>query len=116
MQSLNPEDLLPGVEGPTPPRVTAGDLGRDVYTARRHAALEELLDLAVLIVVNLVFLLWNRSQLPFLGRDVTLVILVAANAFAVAGYLRARVVPRVRARRVAATWSAQERDRFRQAA
>lgn len=116
MQRFDQEELLPGVEGPAPPRASAGDFGRDVSLARRHAAFEEILDLAVLIVVNLVFLLWERSQLPFLGRDLTLVILVCANAFAVAGYLRTRIAPRFRARRMAATWSADERARFRQRA
>ena len=96
--------------------MSARDLGRDVSLARRHAAYEELLDLAVLIVVNLVFLLWERAQLPFLGRDVTLVVLVCANALAVGGYLRTRIAPRVQARRMAATWSPDERARFRQRA
>jgi hypothetical protein len=105
-------DLIPGVEGPRVPRVDARQLAAEHARARRRAAVEDLLDCAVLIVVNLVFLLWSEAKVPFLDRDATLILLLLANLLTVAGYARARILPLWKARRIAATWSAAERARF----
>ncbi|HVR41902.1 MAG TPA: hypothetical protein VMS56_00540 [Thermoanaerobaculia bacterium] len=116
MHRYDPE-LLPGVEGPRRrPAVEAADLRFDIESMRRRHAVEDLLDCALIVVIDLVFLLWAEARLPLLDRDGTLVILLAANALIVAGYVKTRLIPRWRARRIAATWSVEERSRFRQAA
>lgn len=105
-------DLIPGVEGPRHAAVNARQLEMERQRARRRESIEELLDCAVLIVVNLVFLLWSEAKVPFLDRDTTLVLLLLANLFTIGSYVRTRVLPRWQARRIAATWSAAERERF----
>lgn len=106
-------DLLPGVEGPEPRRVTAADFERDLLAARRRTAAEELLDCAMLILINVMFLMWPHAEIPLLDRQGTLVLLLLVDFGFVAAYVHARFVPRYRARRIATSWSAAERARFR---
>lgn len=108
-------DLIPGVEGPRARHVDARQLAAEHARARRRVAVEDLLDCAMLIVVNLVFLLWSEAKVPFLDRDTTLILLLGVNLLTVAGYIRARIVPLWKARRIAATWSPAERARFSRA-
>jgi hypothetical protein len=110
--SMSDSDLIPGVEGPRATHVDARQLAAEHARARRRAAVEDLLDCAMLIVVNLIFLLWSEARVPFLSRDTTLLLLLAANLLTVAGYVRARILPLWKARRIAATWSPAERARF----
>ncbi|HEU5162526.1 MAG TPA: hypothetical protein VFV54_05235 [Thermoanaerobaculia bacterium] len=105
-------NLIPGVEGPRHSAVNARQLEIERQRARRRESVEELLDCAVLIVVNLVFLLWSEAKVPFLDRDTTMIVLLLANLFTIGSYVRSRVLPRWKARRIAATWSAAERERF----
>ncbi|MFN2239891.1 MAG: hypothetical protein ABR524_10910 [Thermoanaerobaculia bacterium] len=107
------EDLLPGVEGPGLRGVRAEEIRKELERARTRAAVEDLLDCAVLIVVNLTFLLWPNAQIPFLGRDVTLVVLMAVNAFTVVNYVRTRLYPGWKAARIARSWSVDEKKRVR---
>src|SRR5688572_11034469 len=110
---IQQSDLLPGVEGPSDRRrVSASAVRQSLESSRRKAAVEEILDCAVLIVLNLLFILWSRAQLPFVGRDGTMLVLLASNALLVGGYFRSRILPRITARRIAATWSPEERQRF----
>lgn len=111
--SVRYEDLLPGVEGPRPSALSAEQMRKELSSARNRAALEDLLDCAVLIVVNLTFLLWSNAQIPFLGREATLTILLAINAWTVANYLRTRLYPQWQARRIARSWSEEEKLRKR---
>ncbi len=105
-------ELIPGVQGPRAVGVEARQLAAERSRARHRASVEDLLDCAVLIVVNLVFLLWSEAKVPFLNRDVTLALLLLANLFTVAGYVRTRVLPVWKARRISLTWSVAERERF----
>ena len=105
-------NLIPGVDGPPHAAVNARQLEMDRQRARRRESIEDLLDCAVLIVVNLVFLLWSEAKVPFLDRDTTMVLLMLANLFTIGSYVRTRILPRWKARRIAATWSAAERERF----
>ncbi|HSN68005.1 MAG TPA: hypothetical protein VLV48_02090 [Thermoanaerobaculia bacterium] len=109
---MTESNLIPGVKGPRRSAVNARQLEAERQRARRRESVEELLDCAVLIVVNLVFLLWSEAKVPFLDRDTTMVLLLLANLFAIVSYFRSRVFPRWKARRIAATWSAAERERF----
>lgn len=105
-------DLIPGVQPPRRPPVDRDALEREMARHRRRAAVEDLLDCAVLIVVDLLFLLWPEAKVPFLDRDATLALLLFANVLTVAGYVRSRILPVWKARRIAATWSAAEQARF----
>lgn len=105
------EDLLPGVEGPRLRGLRAEEIRQELQSARNRAAVEDLLDCAVLIVVNLTFLLWPNAQIPFLGRDATLFVLLAVNAFTVVNYVRTRLYPGWKAARIARSWSADEKKR-----
>ncbi|HEY0590477.1 MAG TPA: hypothetical protein VGF40_01810 [Thermoanaerobaculia bacterium] len=111
MATVHP-DLLPGVEPPRRPSVDGDTVARELARARQRAAVEDLLDCAVLIVVDLLFLLWPNAQVPFLDRDATLTLLLLANVVTVAGYVWTRALPVWKARRIAMTWSAAERARF----
>ncbi|MGH9457947.1 MAG: hypothetical protein ACRD2J_09950 [Thermoanaerobaculia bacterium] len=107
-------DLLPGVEGPPSRRnTTAGELERSLLTSRRRAAVDDLVDSSMLILINLMFLLWPSAEVPLLDRDGTLALLLLVDAAAIAGWFRTRVLPVLRARRIAGTWSEAERARFR---
>ncbi|MFN2442772.1 MAG: hypothetical protein ABR517_08820 [Thermoanaerobaculia bacterium] len=106
------EDLLPGVEGPPLNGFRAEEIRQELRTARNRAAVEDLLDCAVLIVVNLTFLLWPNAQIPFLGRDATLFVLLAVNAFTVVSYVRHRLYPRWKASRISRSWSEGEKKRI----
>jgi hypothetical protein len=59
------------------------------------------------------FMLWETAHIPFLSRDASMAILLSANALYVADWLFTRYVPQWRARRVAMTWSRDERSRAR---
>lgn len=112
MATVHP-DLIPGVEPPRRAPVDGGTIARELQRVRHRAAVEDLLDCAVLIVIDLIFLLWPGARIPFLDRDATLALLLLANLVTIAGYVWTRAVPRWRARRIAMTWSAVERTRFR---
>lgn len=109
--SARPEDLLPGVDGPGLRGFRAEEIRQERQSARNRAAREDLLDCAVLIVVNLTFLLWPNAQIPFLGRDATLLVLLAVNTFTIVTYVRTRLYPGWKAARIARSWSADEKKR-----
>lgn len=109
----NDRDLLPGVVPPSRAAFDASAVRKSVEQARQRAAVEDLLDFVVLIVVNLTFLLWPNAHIPVVGRDGTTLVLLLANAAAVWGYTKTRILPRIQARRIAGSWSADERARFR---
>ncbi len=112
MTAFSYPDMIPGVEPPRRAPVSGGVVARELALARQRAAIEDLLDCAVLIVVDLLFILWPEAKVPFLDRDATLVLLLFANVLTVAGYVWSRMLPLWRARRIAMTWSAAERARF----
>ena len=109
----NDRDLLPGVVPPSRAAFDAAEVRKTVEQARQRAAIEDLLDFVVLIVINLTFLLWPNAHIPMLGRDGTTFVLLLANFAAVWSYTKTRIVPRIQARRIAGSWSAAERARFR---
>ncbi len=111
MSTVHP-DLIPGVEPRRRSSVDGDSIARELARARHRAAVEDLLDCAVLIVIDLLFLLWPEAKIPFLDRDATLTLLLFANVLTVAGYVWTRALPGWKARRIAMTWSAAERARF----
>ena len=104
--------ILPGVrDAGTPPAVII-DSRAVVAKARRRAAVRDVLDLVLLLCVDGLFLGWPRAHVPLFGRHDSLLLLLALNATMIAFVWLARALPRWRARRVAATWSAAEQTRY----
>jgi hypothetical protein len=84
----------------------------DVKVARRRADLRDLADVVVFLAVDVLYVAWPSTQLPFLTRDDTSLVLAAVHIVFAAWLTASRVVPRWRARRIAATWSERERSWF----
>lgn len=104
----------PGTAGPrsTPPSARY-DAAGEIRRARTRADLSDFLDLSILLAVNLMFKIWATAHIPFLSRDASMAILLTANALYVVDWLVTRFVPQWRARRIASTWSQEERARAR---
>jgi hypothetical protein len=105
-------ELLPGVShAESPPHVVFHSRAV-VVRARRRALLRDVLDLALLVAVDVLFVRYSHTHVPFLDRHDSLTILLFLNAALIAYVWFARALPRWRARRVAATWNADERGWF----
>jgi len=104
--------LLPGVSLDVPQRDVVFQSSRVIRRARLLAALRDGLDLLLLAAVDWLFIRWPSARVPFLTRAETLLLLVGINGVLVSYLWIARAFPRWRARRVAATWCAPERERF----
>ena len=107
-------DLLPGAGS----RETAlpnvrTNATETIRKARLRADLSDLADLVLLIAVNFLFLRWEASHVPFLSRDLTLLILLAVNGSYIISWALTRVAPVMKARRVSSTWSREERKKVR---
>lgn len=107
-------ERIPGAGGPetAPPAVNI-NAGKIVRSARVRADLSDLLDLSILLGINLMFKGWETAHIPFLTRETSMAILLSANALYVLDWLVTRYLPQWRARRVASTWSPNERARAR---
>jgi hypothetical protein len=105
--------LLPGTRGPelTPPRGRWRGVD-EVKLARRRADLRDLADVVVFLAVDVLYVAWPSTRIPFLTRDDTSLVLVAAHILLAAGLTASRMLPRWRAQRIASTWSERERRRF----
>jgi hypothetical protein len=104
--------LLPGVtESGAAPDVVF-ESRRVIASARRRAVIHDVFDIVLLAIVDGLFLRWPHAHVPMLGRGGTMLVLLVANALVIAYVWYSRAVPRWRAKRLAATWSATERDRF----
>ena len=105
-------DLLPGVSSdPCPPAVLT-DSRRDIIRARRKATARDIAHVILLTGIDYLFLNWPATHVPLLGRENSAVVVAAANAAIITHIVISRVIPRLRARRVATTWSLAERARF----
>ncbi|HYO77344.1 MAG TPA: hypothetical protein VE010_12845, partial [Thermoanaerobaculia bacterium] len=63
--------------------------------------------------VDYLFVYWPESRLPFLERESSLTVLRVVNFIAVADLWLTRALPKWWARRIAATWSRAEREKFK---
>ena len=106
-------DLLPGASGPktTPPRSNYKP-HEQLRQARRAASIHDTIDTVIFVAVDAMFLLWPRAHIPFFSRRASLLILLVANILLISFWVRTRLVPRWRAKRIAATWTDEERTRF----
>jgi hypothetical protein len=105
-------ELLPGVSPDgTDPNIVFQS--RPVInSARRRAALRDVFDLILLAGVDALFIRWSHAHIPLLDRAETMLVLAIANLALIVYVWSARTLPRWRARRLAATWSSAERNRF----
>lgn len=102
--------LLPGVSGAQTAPTVVFQSKSVIARARRRAALRDGFDFLLLLSVDTLFLRWPHAHLPLLDRDGTMLLLAAVNVLMLLWIWSARSFPRWRARRVAATWAATERD------
>lgn len=105
-------ELLPGVSTTScPPRVVC-DAHAEIRRARQRVWMRDGLQLALLLVVDWFFVQWPDSRLPFAERAASLSFLRVANV-AILGHLwLTHAVPKWNARRISATWSRREREKF----
>ena len=105
-------ELLPGVSTSScPPRV-ACDAHDAIKRARRRAWIRDGVQLTLLAGVDYLFVHWPESRLPFLDRGSSLAMLRGVNLALIGHLWLARALPKWSARRVAATWSRREREKF----
>ncbi|MEO6486483.1 MAG: hypothetical protein ABIO78_00925 [Thermoanaerobaculia bacterium] len=106
------KDLLPGVgEETSPPTVTA-DTRRAITRARRQAVVRDIANMVFLLALDYFFMRWPSTHIPAMSRHSSAMVLLVLNAMVVTYVVIARLKPRMRARRIAATWSLRERSRF----
>jgi len=105
-------ELLPGVSTTAcPPRVVY-DAHAAIRRARRRALLRDGLQISMLVAVDWLFAYWPESRIPFLDRGQSLSFLRGMNALLIAHVWLSRAVPKLWAKRIAATWCRSERERF----
>ena len=109
---MHKNELLPGVSTSScPPRVVC-DAHDAIRRARRRAWFRDGLQISLLVAVDYLFVHWPSSRMPFVDRDSSLAFLRGVN-LAIAGHLwLVRALPKWSARRIAATWSRPEREKF----
>ena len=105
-------ELLPGVStSDCPPRVVC-DAHDAIRRARRRAWIRDGVQISLLLAVDYLFVHWPESRMPFLTRHTSLECLRGVNLGIVAHLWLARALPKWSARRIAATWSRPEREKF----
>lgn len=109
---MTTRSLLPGVTTDSCPPVVVCDAHAEMRRARRRALLRDAVQITLLVAVDWLFAHWPESRLPFADRGLSLTMLRGVNAGIAAHLWLARALPRWRARRVAATWSRSEREKF----
>lgn len=106
-------ELLPGVtSSDCPPRVVF-DAHAAIRRARTRAVVRDFLQISLVLAVDYLFLHWPDSRFPFLDREQSLTFLRGVNLVIIAEMGLSRALPKLWARRIAGTWSRQERDRFK---
>ncbi|HEX9501816.1 MAG TPA: hypothetical protein VGA10_09200 [Thermoanaerobaculia bacterium] len=83
-----------------------------IKSARRRATMRDFFDLLLLAGVDALFIRWSHAHIPLLDRAETMLVVAIANLALIVYVWSVRMLPRWRARRLAATWSAVERNRF----
>ena len=106
------QELLPGVSTTScPPRVVC-DAHAEIRRARRRVWVRDGVQLALLLAVDWLFVHWPDSRIPFADRNTSLAFLRGANVMILGHLWLARAMPKWTAKRIAATWSRSEREKF----
>lgn len=113
LSAMPKPDLLPGVTTVACPPDVVCDARGAIRKARRRAMMRDAAQLSLLVAVDWLFMRWPDARVPFLDRNQSLTLLEITNAAVAAHLWWARVLmPRWAARRIAATWSRAEQQRF----
>lgn len=106
-------ELLPGVTTKACPPPVVCDARAAMRKARHKALIREGLQLTLLLVVDSFLLRWPEARLPYLDRHGSINILLGLNIAMLGAMWITRALPRWNARRIATTWCARERSRYR---
>jgi hypothetical protein len=106
------KDLLPGVIADSCPPAVVVDSRRAIIRARRRANARDTAHVLLLGGINYLFVNWPASHVPLLSRADSTLVVAAVNAAIITHILISRVIPRIRAKRIATTWCLSERARF----
>ena len=66
----------------------------------------------LLVAIDWLFIHWSDSRMPFLNRHASLSVLRVMNAGILGHIWLVRAMPKWTAKRIAATWSRSEREKF----
>jgi hypothetical protein len=106
------DQLLPGVSTTScPPRVVC-DSHAAIRRARRRVWVRDGVQLVLLLAVDWLFVHWPDSRIPFADRNTSLAFLRGANVMILGHLWLVRAMPKWTAKRIAATWSRSEREKF----
>lgn len=106
------DQLLPGVSMTScPPRVVC-DAHAAIRRARRRVWVRDGVQLVLLLAVDWLFVHWPDSRIPFADRNTSLAFLRGANVMILGHLWLVRAMPKWTAKRIAATWSRSEREKF----
>jgi hypothetical protein len=106
------DQLLPGVSTTScPPRVVC-DAHDAIRRARRRVWVRDGVQLVLLLAVDWLFVHWPDSRIPFADRNTSLAFLRGANVMILGHLWLVRAMPKWTAKRIAATWSRSEREKF----
>ncbi len=109
---MNPSERLPGVTADNCPPVIVADTRSDIRRARFRATLRDLGQLLFLGAIDYFFINWPLAHVPFLSRGASAIVVTLLNAAILTHVIMMRMLPRMRAKRIAATWRLAERARF----
>lgn len=110
MPAARNRDLLPGVKQQgVPPTPAARDLASVIQKARFKRLVRDVVDVLLLLLVDVLFLAWPGSHVPFLSRQVSGNLLILAHLAVMAHWIITRSAPGLRAKRIAETWSSDEK-------
>lgn len=112
---MDRQPLLPGVSPEPCPPVVVIDSRAAVRRAKIRAAVIDGIQVALVGGVDWLVLYFPHTHVPFFDRGHSLAILAGVNVVIIAYLALARTLPRWRAKRVAVTWNAAERERFESA-
>jgi len=105
-------ELLPGVTDASCPPPVVCDAHAALRRARNRAYVRDAITLSLFIAADALFIHWPEARLPFANRGQSLTLLWAMNALLLTDLWLVRALPRWWARRIAATWSRSEREKF----
>lgn len=104
--------LLPGVTTSAVPPAVVCDTRSEIARARRRAIARDVLQIALLVGVDTLFVQWPLAHIPGLERESSLAIVRMLNMALIAHLWLERALPRWTARRIASTWCRREQRRF----
>jgi hypothetical protein len=106
------KELLPGVSADSCPPAVVVDSRTAIIRARRRATARDTAHVLLLGGINYLFANWPSTHVPLLSRDDSAFVVAAINAAIITHIVISRVIPRLRAKRIATTWCLSERARF----